>query len=37
MKIIGESVVTAFDGSDKEVFTYLPYILQDSLQFKVLS
>ena len=29
MKTIEESVVTAMDGSDKELFSYLPYILQD--------
>ncbi len=29
MKTIEESVVTAMDGSDKELFQYLPYILQD--------
>ena len=29
MKTIEESVVTAMDGSDKELFPYLPYILQD--------
>jgi SAM-dependent methyltransferase len=29
MKSIEESVVTAMDGSDKELFPYLPYILQD--------
>ncbi len=29
MKTIEESVVTAMDGSDKELFPYLPFILQD--------
>lgn len=29
MKTIEESVVTAMDGSDNELFEYLPYILQD--------
>ncbi len=29
MKTLDESVVTAMDGSDKELFSYLPYILQD--------
>jgi SAM-dependent methyltransferase len=29
MKTIEESVVTAMDGSDNELFPYLPYILQD--------
>jgi cyclopropane fatty-acyl-phospholipid synthase-like methyltransferase len=29
MKSIEESVVTAMDGTDKELFPYLPYILQD--------
>ena len=29
MKTIEESVVTAMDGSDKELFSFLPYILQD--------
>ncbi len=29
MKSIEESVVTAMDGSDKELFPFLPYILQD--------
>lgn len=29
MKTIEESVVVAMDGSDKELFPYLPYILQD--------
>jgi ubiquinone/menaquinone biosynthesis C-methylase UbiE len=29
MKTIEESVVIAMDGSDKELFPYLPYILQD--------
>jgi hypothetical protein len=29
MKTIEECVVTAMDGSDKELFPYLPYILQD--------
>ena len=29
MKTIEESVVTAMDGSDMELFTFLPYILQD--------
>ncbi len=29
MKTIEESVVTAMDGSDKELFPFLPYILQD--------
>jgi len=29
MKTIEESVVTAMDGSDKELFSYFPYILQD--------
>jgi cyclopropane fatty-acyl-phospholipid synthase-like methyltransferase len=29
MKTIEESVVTAMDGSDKELFPYIPYILQD--------
>lgn len=29
MKTIEESVVTAMDGSDMELFPYLPYILQD--------
>jgi ubiquinone/menaquinone biosynthesis C-methylase UbiE len=29
MKILEESVVTAMDGSDKELFQFLPYILQD--------
>ncbi len=29
MKSVEESVVTAMDGSDKELFPYLPYILQD--------
>jgi cyclopropane fatty-acyl-phospholipid synthase-like methyltransferase len=29
MKSVEESVVIAMDGSDKELFPYLPYILQD--------
>lgn len=29
MKTLEESVVTAMDGSDKELFAFLPYILQD--------
>lgn len=29
MKSIEESVVTAMDGTDKELFPYLPYILKD--------
>lgn len=29
MKTLEESVVTAMDGSDKELFPFLPYILQD--------
>ncbi|MBI3194425.1 MAG: class I SAM-dependent methyltransferase [Ignavibacteriae bacterium] len=29
MKSVEESVVTAMDGSDKELFPFLPYILQD--------
>lgn len=29
MKSVEESVVIAMDGADKELFTYLPYILQD--------
>ncbi|KMQ51320.1 putative methyltransferase [Chitinispirillum alkaliphilum] len=29
MRSLEESVVIAMDGSDKELFTYLPYILQD--------
>lgn len=29
MKTVEESVVTAMDGSDKEIFPFLPYILQD--------
>ena len=29
MKTIEESVVTSMDGSDKELFPFLPYILQD--------
>ena len=29
MKTIEESVVTTMDGSDKKLFPYLPYILQD--------
>lgn len=29
MKSLEESVVTAMDGSEKELFSYLPYILQD--------
>lgn len=29
MKSLEESVVTAMDGSDKELFPFLPYILQD--------
>jgi len=29
MKTIEESVVTAMDGSDKDLFPFLPYILQD--------
>lgn len=29
MKTLEESVVTAMDGSDTELFPYLPYILQD--------
>ncbi len=29
MKSIEESVVSAMDGSDRELFPYLPYILQD--------
>ena len=29
MKTIEESVVIAMDGTDKELFAYLPYILQD--------
>ena len=29
MKTIEESVVIAMDGSDKELFPFLPYILQD--------
>ena len=29
MKTLEESVVTAMDGADKELFPYLPYILQD--------
>lgn len=30
MKPVEESVVTAMDGTDKEIFSYLPYILQDA-------
>jgi protein-L-isoaspartate O-methyltransferase len=30
MKSIEESVVTAMDGTDKELFPFLPYILQDT-------
>ncbi len=30
MKTLEESVVTAMDGTDKELFPYLPYILQDA-------
>lgn len=30
MKSIEESVVTALDGTDKELYPFLPYILQDS-------
>ncbi len=33
MKIIEECVVTAMDGNDKELFPYLPYILQDVWEF----
>jgi len=29
MKSLEESIVTAMDGTDKEIFPYLPYILQD--------
>lgn len=29
MKTVEESVVMAMDGSDKEIFPYLPYLLQD--------
>ena len=29
MQSIEESVVMAMDGSDKEIFPYMPYILQD--------
>lgn len=29
MKTLEESVVTAMDGSDKELFPFLPYIMQD--------
>lgn len=29
MKTIEESVVTAMDGPDKELFPFIPYILQD--------
>lgn len=29
MKSIEESVVIAMDGSDKELFPFLPYIFQD--------
>ena len=29
MKSVEESVVAAMDGTDKELFPYLPYILQD--------
>lgn len=29
MKTIEESVITAMDGSDKELYPFLPYILQD--------
>ncbi len=32
MKSLKESVVTALDGSDKELFFYLPYLLQDLWQ-----
>lgn len=30
MKSLEDSVVTAMDGSDRELFPYLPYILQDT-------
>ncbi len=30
MKTVEESVVTAMDGSDKELYPFLPYILQDA-------
>ncbi len=33
MKTIEECVVTAMDGNDKELFPYLPYILQDVWEF----
>ena len=29
MKTLEECVVTALDGSDKELYSFLPYILQD--------
>ena len=29
MKSVEESAVVALDGTDKELFPYLPYILQD--------
>jgi len=29
MKTVGESVVSAMEGIDSELFPYLPYILQD--------
>lgn len=31
MKSIEESVVTAMDGTDAELFPFISYILQDSL------
>lgn len=33
MKAVEESVVTAMDGSDVELFRYLPYIMQDIWEF----
>ncbi len=33
MKTIEECVVTAMDGTNKELFPYLPYILQDVWEF----
>jgi ubiquinone/menaquinone biosynthesis C-methylase UbiE len=33
MKTIEECVVTAMDGTNKEIFRYLPYILQDVWEF----
>lgn len=33
MQSLEESVVKAMDGSDNELFAYLPYILQDIWEF----